>query len=65
MPINTYRAKCRFCAKPVGVRKGRADKSPTTGYWLISHHQCHEKHAPVKRPPPAPAAVYRPPYADD
>lgn len=62
MPINTYRAKCRFCGKKVGARKGRADKSATTGNWLVSHHPCYDKHAP-KAVEPAPAS--RLPYADD
>jgi len=61
MPTNTYRARCRFCGKMVAARAGRADKSATTGHWMVSHHKCYDKREPSAPAPPA----YRPPYADD
>lgn len=64
MPINTYRARCRFCGQSVPKRKGRVDKSKD-GLWLVSHLKCYDKAGPPTQETPDAPPPRRLPYADD
>lgn len=62
MPINQWRAVCRFCGKKVGKRKGFAGKSEITGQWLVWHGRCDLTRKPPPDPPPLPPKPY---YVED
>jgi len=58
MPINHRRGPCRFCGKPVGKGKGRAERSGRTGIWLAWHPACDPS-------PPQELPTRKPYYVDD
>lgn len=60
MRINRRRGPCRFCGKPVGKGKGKAERSARTGVWLTWHGRCEPEIAGTELPP-----ARKPYYMDD
>lgn len=71
MPINQNRGACRYCGRRVGRKKGWAERSKSTGLWLVWHRRCDPGYDAAtegragkfgRKPEPLPV---RPPYYVD